>query len=71
MSSLAALIAVIAMVWLRILLGAGTDMSAMDMILEPSLEVTAVRCGRRKASKISGSVAVDLGSHRADEPSER
>ena len=32
----AALIAVIAMAWLWILLGAGTGMSAMDMILEPS-----------------------------------
>src|ERR1700675_3393089 len=32
----AALIAVIAMAWLWILLGAGTGMSAMDMILGPS-----------------------------------
>jgi predicted metal-binding membrane protein len=34
----AALIAVIAMAWLWILLGAGTGMSAMDMILEPSAD---------------------------------
>jgi predicted metal-binding membrane protein len=34
----AALIAVIAMAWLWILFGAGTGMSAMDMILEPSAE---------------------------------
>ena len=34
----AALIAVIAMAWLWILLGAGTGMSAMDMILGPSAD---------------------------------
>jgi len=66
-----ALIAVIAMAWLRILLGAGTGMSAMDMILEPSPEFTAARYGRRRTSKISSSVAVNLRSHRAEEPSEQ
>ena len=41
----AALIAVIAMAWLWILLGAGTGMSAIDMILEPSPDGMASMMG--------------------------